>query len=396
MSQFECPVVRVKIEPHHNADSLEIAVVGDYKSVVKKGQFLDGCLAIYIPEQAVLPEWLLKVMGFWDELNSKGTLSGGAGNRVRAMKLRGVVSQGLVLGFAYDPDDKLMLPAQGEHPELGVCYDYNTFDPKEGDDFAEYLGIVKYEPALPSHMKARVAGAWWELTFNYDFDNIKKKPDLFEDGEEVVITEKIHGTFIQIGVVPTKDASERFYKGRVFVSSKGLGAKGFVLDHNDPTNLYAQAAFKHGLFDKALKLFGVVADAEGAPFFMLGEVYGTTNSGAGVQDLTYGGEHLAFRAFDIAAGNRGKEDYCPFSIFRTICEEERIPVVPTLYIGPYSKEKMLRLTDGKDTISGSHIREGVVVKSWAETPHPKWGRKIAKSVSDAYLLRKSANATEFQ
>ena len=71
-----------------------------------------------------------------------------------------------------------------------------------------------------------------------------------------------------------------------------------------------------------------------------------------------------------------------------------------LYHGPYSKAKVLELTDGKTTLIGPrgtmpHIREGVVVKSADEVRHPKYGRKIAKSVSEAYLMRKTENATEY-
>ena len=58
MSTFAVHVVRVAIEPHDNADALEIARVGDYRSVVRKGQFQSGELVAYIPEQPVLP-------GFW-------------------------------------------------------------------------------------------------------------------------------------------------------------------------------------------------------------------------------------------------------------------------------------------------------------------------------------------
>lgn len=46
MSQFSCNVVRLKIEPHPNADAIEIARVGDYRSIVRKGQFKDGALAV--------------------------------------------------------------------------------------------------------------------------------------------------------------------------------------------------------------------------------------------------------------------------------------------------------------------------------------------------------------
>lgn len=397
MSTFECAVVRLKIEPHPNADAIEIARIGDYQSIVKKGQFKDGDLGVYIPEQAVLPEWLLKVMGFWDERKEKGMLSGSLGNRVRAIKLRGVLSQGIVLHFEGRGDGVFYLPEPGEHPELGVAWDMRAFpDLAEGQDLAEFLGVVKYEPALPSHMRARVVGVDYANTHAYDFDNLKKKPTLFEDGEEVVITEKIHGTFMQIGVLPSDRANEKYYASRVIVSSKGMGAKGYVLDHDDETNIYAQAAKKHGLLDGALRELGPVADQEGQPVFLMGEVFGTTPSGAEVQKgMVYGGEQLAFRAFDICIGNRGSERYLPWADFNFYAHNCGARPVPLLYCGPYSKQVVLQHTDGVDTVSGSHIREGVVVKSAVEARSQHYGRKIAKSVSEAYLLRKG-EVTEFQ
>lgn len=251
MSTFECPVVRVAIEPHPNADAIELARVGDYLAIVKKGQFKDGDLAVYIPEQAVLPEWLLKLLGFWDDLNGKGTLSGGAGSRVRAIKLRGVLSQGLLIPFMIGEDDGFHhLPTPGEHPELGVNFDYDAFpDVAEGQDFANYLGVIKYEPQVPAHLAGRTAGGDLDATIAYDFENLKKIPDLFGEDQEVVITEKIHGTCLQVGLVPRRiwegkawaDKCPDFgdYKG--VVTSKGQGAKGLMLDPGDDNNLYVRA-----------------------------------------------------------------------------------------------------------------------------------------------------------
>jgi RNA ligase (TIGR02306 family) len=267
---------------------------------------------------------------------------------------------------------------------------------KEGDDVAEFLSVVKYEPALPSHMRARIIGVDYDATHGYDFDNIKKKPTLFEDGEEVVVTEKIHGTFIQVGVVPSSVANEKYYGGRVIVSSKGMGAKGFVLDHNDETNLYAQAAKKHNLFDIMLERMGPLADMAGKPVFLMGEVFGRTLNGKDVQDgMSYNDEPLAFRAFDICVGNRGVAQYMTHNEFRTFCDLNGVPRVPVLYRGPYSKRVVLDHTDGFTTLADKQqIREGVVVKSAVEARNPHYGRKIAKSVSEAYLLRKGG--TEFQ
>lgn len=390
MSSFACEVVRVKIIPHPNADAIEIAQVGDYQSIVRKGQLRDGNLAVYIPEQALVPEWLLREMGLWDDVKGKGRLHGSGGNRVKAIKLRGVLSQGLILPCV-EPEDC-------ETPGVENGESGNAMSVGEGDDVAEFLGIVKYEPAIPSHMRAKIIGVDHANTHKYDFDSIKKAPSMFKDGESVVITEKIHGTNIQIGVVPTSAANERYYKGRVFVTSKGMGGNGFVLDHNDPTNLYAQAAIKHGLFDSMLNVFGDEANVHNKPILAFGEVYGLTNTGKGVQDLTYDGEVLGLRLFDICIGNRDKESYLPHHDFVSACEEMGVRYAPVLYIGPYSKDALLRHTDGPTTLAPQagkpHIREGVVIKSLSEDKDSMGRRKIAKSISEAYLLRKG-DVTEF-
>ena len=399
MSEFSCPVVRVKIEPHPQADQIEIAQVGGYQSIVRKGQFEDGNLAIYIPEQAVIPEWLLREMSLWDEVKQKGRLAGSKGDRVKAVKLRGVVSQGLLYpierrGSSSPPvhfwsvklSDLSGAMAFISIGKTTVPIDVPLVEPI-GLDAAKILGIVKYEPPIPTHMRGRIIGADMHATHKYDFDNLKKAPELFEDGEQVVITEKIHGTNICIGVLPEDDRDEKYYKGRVTVSSKGMGAKGFALDHNDDTNVYTRAAKKHGLLDKVLDHLGPVADTYGKPVFLIGEVFGV-----GIQDLTYTGKLLDFRAFDIAVGNRGSEIYMNWDDFNEYCKVAKIPMVPLLYSGPYSKAVVLKHTDGPTTLhdgkSKPHIREGVVVKSAIEKRHKSLGRKIAKSVSDAYLLRK--------
>lgn len=395
MSEFSCPVVRVTIIPHPNADAIEIAKIGDFQSIVKKNQFRSGDLAVYIPEQAIVPQWLLEEMGMWDPARNKGGLAGSFGNRVKAIKLRGVLSQGLMIAGTPYNAESIMVTSEEHEGNQGAAL------LAEGDDAAEALGITKWEPKVPSHMAGKIAGVDLAATLGYDFDNIKKKPDLFEEGEEVVITEKIHGTLMQIGVVPSNMANDRYYKGRVTISSKGMGRQGFVLDHTDDTNLYVQAAIKHGLFEKALNFFGDAADEMDRPYFMVGEVYGLTLSGAGVQDLTYDREQLGYRMFDVVCGTRGNEEWFAWEEFCGTAEAMDVPIVPVLFVGPFSKAVVLEHTDGNTVVQPkvtrnyiTQIREGVVVKAWDASYHPSYGCKIAKSVSEAYLLRKG-ETTEF-
>lgn len=96
MAEFEVKVVKIdRIEDHPNADALELAVIGGYRAIVKLGEFEAGDLAVYIPEAAIVPDWLLKRMGL------EGKLAGKDKNRVKAIKLRGILSQGLVLPLEY-------------------------------------------------------------------------------------------------------------------------------------------------------------------------------------------------------------------------------------------------------------------------------------------------------
>ena len=398
MSTFECPVVRVSIEKHPDADRLDIATVGGYKCIVGRDQFKTGDLAVYVPEQSVLPEWLLKTLVFWDDLNGKGKLNGSRGNRVRAMKLRGILSQGLLMGFDYqNPDRVAHLPAPGEHPELGLGYDMTPFpELAESQDFAEYLGITKYEPVIPARFAGRAAGADFDATISYDFENIKKRPDLFDDGMDVVITEKLHGTLLMVGLVPKSiwegkpwaDKCPSFgdYKG--VVSSKGNAKNGILLDPADETNLYVSEA--RDLWDCMYHI--ELSDGSprgGEPIFLFGEIFGQ-----GVQDLGYGETLPAFRAFDVYVGKRDEGAYLNPAQLTEYCFGV-INVVPRLYTGPYSLAKVLELTDGDTTLGVKQIREGVVICAADGSSHKRYGRRKAKSISAAYLLRKG-EVTEFQ
>ena len=363
MSTFNVPVVRVVIEPHENADVLEIARVGDYRSIVRKGQFVTGELVAYIPEQSIVPEPLL------EELGLKGKLAGKEGNRVKAIKLRGVLSQGIVV------------PAR----EGWV----------EGQDVAGLLGVHKWEPpAPPAHMNGVCYAAGLDRCMRYDIENFKAYPEMLVVGEPVVFTEKIHGTWCQVGYLPPSMIDA---EGHLVVSSKGLAGKGLAFRPDAPENvgnLYLRVA--RGLeIDRRISEVFVAELAADQPIFVLGEVFG-----AGVQDLAYGAKAdakgtLGFHVFDIYVGRPGRGAYLGDMPLTNACERMGLPRVPVLYRGPFGREVMLEHTDGKETVTGKglHIREGIVVRAAVERRDPLLGRVQLKSVSEKYLLR--SGGTEY-
>ncbi|MFF4099679.1 RNA ligase (ATP) [Streptomyces sp. NPDC001903] len=358
MSTLRVTVEQLTVHEHPNADALELAQVGLYRAVVAKGAYRTGEFALYIPEQAVLPADLIA------ELGLTGRLAGGSADRVKAVRLRGELSQGLVCRPRALADVDLARAAE------------------EGTDFAELLGITKWAPPIPTTMSGEVEAAP-ELLPWVDIENLQRYPDLFEPGEPVVLTEKLHGTACLL----TYLADE----GRVLVSSKGFGSKGLAL-REDERNLYWRAVRGHGVPEVAAKL----AERLGATRIgVFGEVYG-----AGVQDLAYGTDARTaatgpgYAVFDVSAEIDGQVRWLDP---QELLQGGELPLVPRLFEGPYALDTVLELASGRETVSGrsTHLREGVVIRPATERHSPVvGGRAIAKAVSPAYLTRKGG--TEYE
>lgn len=371
MAELEVKVYKLTIEEHSNADALEIARVGDYRSIVRKGQFKTGDLGVYIPEQSVLPEWLIESLGL------TGRLAGSAKNRVKAVKLRGVLSQGLIYPVIPE-DDRFTTHIDVDGGRVGV---------EEGYVVTTELGIKKYEPIIPASMSGEVVGAAG-CTINYDIENIKKWPDVIRDGENVSVTEKLHGTWCCFGYHP--DAT-------YVVTSKGLSSRGLIFEmntKNTESNLYVRTLEEtrdergFNLIDQFHELLNDITGNSSLPFYILGEIFGR-----GVQDLHYGLQHPSFRVFDVYIGEPGQGRYLDPGELADYMYDLDVKTVPVLFRGPFSKEKIEELTNGRETINDHHVREGVVIKPLIGRNDEELGRVVLKSVSEAYLLRRGG--TEF-
>lgn len=378
MSSFSVTIKRIRaIEPHPNADAIEFAVIDGYRSIVKKGEFRSGDLVSYIPEASLLPEWLLKRLGLWDAENNRGKLSGKDGNRVKAIRLRGELSQGILYPVIMDTHETGQI-VTGEDPWCFALV-------REGDDVGGILGITKYEPHIPVSMSGEVFNAGLELTLSFDVENWKSYPDVLVDGEEVVFTEKLHGTCTVVAILPYKDAHPEAFgeKKNILIFSKGLGSKGLVFKNNEKNrdNLYVRATRK--LIERIDEVQRDNLDGVAVPNFILGETFGP-----GVQDLAYGKE-VGFRVFAAAYGYRGDQRYqnWPF-VEGSLRAQFGFETVPVLYRGPFSVDEMMRHTDGQTTLGADHIREGIVVTPLVERYDPVIGRVSLKSVSADYLTRK--------
>jgi RNA ligase (TIGR02306 family) len=360
MSTLRVTAEQLTVHPHTNADALELAQVGLYRAVVAKGAYRTGDFAIYIPEQAVLPADLI------DELGLTGKLAGPAKDRVKAIRLRGELSQGVVCRpQALDGVDLAAAAASGA-------------------DFAERLGVTKWVPPVPVSMSGDVVAAS-DLMPWIDIENIARYPDIFEAGEAVVATEKIHGSACLFTLLAET--------GEHLVSSKGFGGKYLALVES-PANLYWRAVTAYGVPDAAAK---IAARYGARRVGIFGEVFGK-----GVQDLAYGADAtstLGYAAFDVSVDVGGEIRWLDPAELRTVLSDVApgLPLVPQLYTGPYDQALLLALATGTETVTGTgaHIREGIVVRSATEHRNEVVAsRTIGKIVSADYLTRKGG--TEYE
>lgn len=315
-------------EKHPNADSLFVAKIFDYPVIYsQRDTFKPGDLVAYIPVDAMVP---LKDprFSFLDSGKSREK------ERVRAKKLRGIFSMGL------------LIPA----PEGS----------KAGEDVAEKLNITKYEE--PEHFVTGDAEKDPGFAPHYtDIQNYRRYKHVLNGEQEVFLTEKLHGCNAAF-----------FYKDeRLWVRSHRQYKK---RPEGVETPSFWWKVAKNEDLETKLKPFPDLV------FF--GEVFG-----ANVQDLTYGAgkNDLYFRVFDVFDIKAGS--YKDYHEAKSLTAAAQLEWVPELYRGPINESLFLEIIE-KDSHFANCIREGVVIRPLIEKFNPEVGRVILKLISQRYLLRK--------
>lgn len=160
-STNKAEVFRVKeVLPHPNADMLEIVSVGAYASCVKKGDFKEGDLGIFIPPDNLVDS----------SREHFSFLGKGEKVLIRAKKLRGYLSYGLVIP----------LPS--------------WLNAEEQEDVAGKIGVTHYEPPEERITGGEVARGPDILTFKYDVDSCWRYYNLVPRNVPLLVTQKINGS----------------------------------------------------------------------------------------------------------------------------------------------------------------------------------------------------------
>lgn len=364
MSTLIVEVCEIKDVIHHpNADRLDIATVKGWNCIVQRDAYKVGDWCVFFPPDSVLPEWII------NEYELEFLKKGG---RVGTLRLRGYISQGLILP-----------------------YECVKIQCSIGDDVTSILGVTKYEvPEKPIQMQGKTTSRKVQnsyFTKYTDIENIQNFDTVFDDDDIVCISEKVHGSNIRFGWLPIEI---NWKGGNIFSIARSLfnkyilgrkyefvyGSHNVQLPFETSKTFYAENIYARVLNQYGTRMLNL---PKGYTFY--GEVYGK-----GVQDLEYGLDGLALVIFDV---KKPDGTYMDDIKQRRLCDDLGLPNAPMLYVGPFDKNILKHCTETNSVLCDGQISEGCVVKPILETNDRRIGRMILKSINPEYLTRK--NRTEY-
>ena len=323
-------------KPIEGADKIEAVRVRDWWVVAKKDEFMVGDSCVYFEIDSLLPiippfEFLLKGS------SKKRMIVDGKqveGIRLKTIKLRGQISQGLVMPLAD-------ITLYSKRP-------LSQFD--NGEDITEDLGVIKYEPPIPAKLVGKVKGFFPAFIPKTDEERIQNMSEVLS---AFYVTEKLDGT------------SVTFYKkDGVF----GVCSRNLEFAEGETTQW--KLARQYDLASKLSDNFAIQCE-------LIGE---------GIQKnplkLT-GQDVFCFNVYKIDIGK-----YLDFKDFVGFCQSlgvKTVPIVDEDFSLSNSVDEILKYAEGKSLLNPNSEREGVVIRPKVEMQY-KGNRLSFKVISNTYLL----------
>lgn len=329
------------LRPIEGADAIECAIVGGWTVVTKKGEYTAGDLAVYCEIDSFIPTAIAPFLTRPGQYAK--TFEGVEGERLRTVKLRGQLSQGLLL------------------PLEPTCANIVS-ELIEGLDVSLPLGIAKYEAPVPAALAGEVKGMFPSVIPKTDQERIQNlKAELTEWFTEDLhweVTEKLEGSSMTVYM---RD-------GEVGVCSRNLDLK-----PNADNSLW-RAANKYNLPAKLIDI--------GRNIAVQGEIVGN-----GIQGNIYQMRDQDFLVYDIYDIDAGRY-FTPLERKAFVAEHglNHCPVLAysaRLFdtLGITDMEQILKFAEGKSVMGMIGCeREGVVFKC-----HEK--SVSFKAISNKYLLK---------
>jgi RNA ligase (TIGR02306 family) len=337
------------IRPIENADAIECAVVGGWNVVVKKGEFRIGDLAIYCEIDSWIPTGLAP---FLSKGKDPREYEGVRGERLRTVKLRGQLSQGLLLPLFYSYSEKSWC----FHPSMHCLPEHVV----EGQDVTDRLGIKKWEMQVSAQLAGQVKGNFPTEIPKTDQERVQNLVEeiavAYERAAEFEVTEKLEGSSMTVYRI----------RGEFGVCSRNLDLK------RDENNTFWKVAIEEDI-DAQMMAVDPYWD-----FAIQGELIGP-----GVQGNIYKLSKPEFRVFDVYNIQEGK--YLNPSARRDLIAGmglKHVPVLATnadLIACEGKVQNVLECAEGSSVLNDKQEREGIVLKEVN-------GGMTFKAISNKYLL----------
>ena len=337
------------IEPIPNADAIERFRVLGWWIVGKKGEVRVGDRVVYCEIDSLLPERtefeFLRSNCFKPALLDGDTVLQRAGFRIKTIKLRGQVSQGICFPLAILPQER----------------SYEV-----GDDVTDLLGIIKYEPPAPVGMSGMVKGPFPGFLPKTDETRIQVLEHVLQQyrGQTFFITEKLDGT-----------SFTAFLRDDQF----GLCSRNLWLDETDNSNLFVRLAQNLNLPEKLRR----IRDNFGFQPAIQGEVIGP-----GIQKNKYGLGHVDLRVFSLI--DIDQYSLVDREIMLSALEQAGLTSVPQLgeIVLGHTIDELVEMAIGRSQLNANAHREGLVFRPAQEVHDATLGGRLSfKVINPQFLLK---------
>ena len=344
------------------ADAIEHYRVLGWWCVGKKNEFKVGDLVVYLSIDSWVPTELAPFLSKGKEPRE---YNGVKGERLKTVKLRGALSQGLLLpvetGIGGYPFIK---SASGEHTVV-----------HEGDDVSELLSIQKYEPPLPAQLRGKIAGvfpAWLRKTDQERIQNCFRTVEPLLSGLWV-IEEKLDGSSMTVGYRKGDFILDK--DGQPIPEETAVCSRNLSLKLDDDANSFVRVARETGVID-ALRSYG-------RNLGISGEL-----CGEGIQGNKYNLKGQRWFVFDILDVDRN--EYVTYEERQLIINDlvalgaqlDQTPLIAAgVTLEGMTVDGLLQAAEAKSALNIQAEREGLVYKS-VERPDVSF-----KAISNRWLLK---------
>ena len=381
------------ISPITGADRVELAHVGGWRIMVKKGQFQVGDYAIYFEIDSKVPEkepfMFLESKHF--KVKTQKYFKGTVISQGLLMALDDFILNSEVPSWVQSLKFQISKGADIEHEGvtevIGVTYAVEEDNKRKAASIDKYKKMAQRRPnifkkpwakwmmrrewgrkimfALFGKKKDKKNG-WPSWVSKTDEERVQNMTWILEDKSEWIATEKIDGTSTTATYRRTGRKKHEFY----------ICSRNVVFDKPDKgcyyeTNVYTEMAEKYH-FEDVLAALVEKYDLEWAT--LQGETYGM-----GIQKREYGLKEHDFVGFNLIFSDRGRLNSVEA---KEILAEYGIPWVPIVdehFVLPDTVEELLAIATDKSVIDGG-MREGLVFRS-------QDGARSFKAVSNEFLLK---------